>query len=139
MLDVTCAIIIKDNRILATQRSATMNLPLKWEFPGGKVEADESPTDCITREIREELNIDIRITGTLPPVEHDYERFRIRLIPFVAAYVAGEIALKEHTQYIWLHLGDLESIDWAAADIPVVQHFIRSNRERAWCLAPEDS
>lgn len=133
MLEVTCAIIIKDNLILATQRSASMNLPLKWEFPGGKIESGEDARDCIAREIREELNIGIRIIDALPPVEHDYGKFQIRLIPFVAAYVSGEIALKEHAQYIWSHLDELDTLDWAAADVPVVQHFLRVNEVKGWC------
>lgn len=133
MLEVTCAIIIKDHRILVTQRSATMSLPLKWEFPGGKIEPGEMATDCITREIREELNIEISIHEPLPPTEHDYGKFRIRLIPFVAAYVSGDISLKEHAHYLWASLDELEGLDWAAADVPVGQHFLRVNEEKGWC------
>ncbi len=59
MLNVTCAIILFQNKILVTQRSESMKLPLKWEFPGGKLEPGESEEACIIREIKEELNLNI--------------------------------------------------------------------------------
>ncbi len=65
MIDVTCAIILRDGKILATQRSEKMNLPLKWEFPGGKIEQNETPGNCLQREIREELNLEIELLKKL--------------------------------------------------------------------------
>jgi len=111
-----------------------MRLPLKWEFPGGKIEYGEDARKCIVREIREELNIKIRIIDALPPVDHDYGEFQIRLIPFVATFLSGEIELKEHVQYVWLPLDELSTPDWAAADIPVMQHFLEANDAKEWCL-----
>ncbi|WP_341832439.1 NUDIX domain-containing protein [Sphingobacterium thalpophilum] len=74
MLQVTCAIIEHANKILICQRSASMKLPLKWEFPGGKIETGESKEECLRREIKEELQIDISIHSALTMVEC---RFRI--------------------------------------------------------------
>lgn len=125
MIGVTCAIIIdKENKILATQRSASMKLPLKWEFPGGKIEAGETPEECLTREIKEELNIDINITGSLQWFEHHYETFSIRLFPFLCEVKAGEIKLTEHSAYVWLRTGDLVGLDWAEADLPLVKELL---------------
>ena len=70
MLEVTCAIIVHENKILICQRSAAMKMPLKWEFPGGKVEDGESKEDCLRREIWEELRIHITINKVLTLVEY---------------------------------------------------------------------
>ncbi|MFC4873621.1 (deoxy)nucleoside triphosphate pyrophosphohydrolase [Negadavirga shengliensis] len=120
MLEVTCAVIIKRNLVLAVQRSHTMALPLKWEFPGGKVEPGETEETCLMREIQEELGVEIELNRKLESVEHDYGDFAIRLIPFLATIRSGEIQLKEHRDFCWLSLSNLRKLDWAAADLPVV-------------------
>ena len=125
MLDVTCAIIFFDDKILVTQRSATMNLPLKWEFPGGKLEANENEVDCIRREIKEEINIEIEIVEKLPNSIYDYGSFKINLIPFVAKYVSGEIKLVEHADYKLLKSNELQHLDWANADWPLVKEITK--------------
>ena len=76
--------ILFDDKILVTQRSEEMKLPLKWEFPGGKLEENESEIDCIKREIKEEINIEIDIVKQLSDSFYDYGSFQIKLIPFVA-------------------------------------------------------
>lgn len=125
MLQVTCAIIKIENIVLVTQRSATMKLPFKWEFPGGKIENCESETACILREIKEEINIEITITQKLTPVIYDYGTFKINLIPFLAQYISGEITLAEHAAYKLLEKKELINLDWAAADLPIVEEFLR--------------
>ena len=80
LIKVVCAIININNKILAVQRSQTMNQPLKWEFPGGKIEPGESFEDCIKREIKEELNIEIVLLKRLSTINHDYPNFSIQLI-----------------------------------------------------------
>lgn len=120
-IHVTCAIIHFGNKILAVQRSQTMNLPLKWEFPGGKIEIGESEIECIKREILEELNIHIKINGKLTPVFHQYPTFKINLIPFFAEYVSGDLLLKEHADYVFLEKDELKNLDWAEADLPIVE------------------
>jgi len=122
---VTCAIIINSqNQILVTQRSSTMHLPLKWEFPGGKIEENETPEACLIREIREELNIDIEIIEGLSPNDYQYADKFIRLIPFICKQTGGEIELKEHAEYKWLDRTNLLDLDWAAADVGVVREFL---------------
>lgn len=126
MINVTCAIILQGDKILATQRSAEMNLPLKWEFPGGKIEIGENAEACILREIKEELNIDIKITQRLTNSIYQYPTFTINLIPFLGKYLAGEIVLAEHSDFRWLEKSELMSLDWAPADIPIVEEILKS-------------
>jgi len=127
MINVTCAIIVKEGKFLVTQRSETMKLPLKWEFPGGKLEDGESEINCIKREIREELNIEIDIIGKLKNNKHDYGTLQINLIPFIANYISGEIKLTEHANYKQLEKSELLNLDWAEADLPILDELIKSN------------
>lgn len=124
MLEVTCAIIVHEGKILICQRSATMKMPLKWEFPGGKVEDGESKEDCLRREIQEELNIDITIGQALTPVEHQYPDFSLCLYPFVCNLEAGFVHPTEHAQTLWVEAKDLQKYDWAEADVPIVNEYL---------------
>ena len=99
IINVTCAIIVKENKVLVVQRSEKMKLPLKWEFPGGKIEENESEIDCIKREIKEELNIEINVIKKLSCSIYDYGTFKINLIPFIVNHIIGEISLTEHKAY----------------------------------------
>jgi 8-oxo-dGTP diphosphatase len=120
-ISVVCAIIICKEKVLAVQRGQEMSLPLKWEFPGGKIEQNETEEACIKREIREELNIEILLLKKLSTSYYDYPNISIELIPFVAQYISGEIILKEHQSYQLLTLAELDSLDWAEADLPIVK------------------
>jgi 8-oxo-dGTP diphosphatase len=125
VIDVTCALIIDDqNRLFAAQRSSTMNLPLKWELPGGKIEPNESAEACLVREIAEELNIQIKILKELIPNTHSYPSITIRLIPFVCKRIGGEIELKEHINLRWLNADEMLDLDWADADVPIINDFL---------------
>lgn len=127
MLQVTCAIILNGDKVLVTQRSEKMSFPLKWEFPGGKIEMGETAENCLMREINEELKIIISILEELIPVQYPYDSFTINLIPFVAKYESGEIHLSEHKAFKWLKNEELKSLDWASADIPVLDEFLKQN------------
>ena len=130
MIDVSCAIILhQSGKILVTQRSASMPLPLKWEFPGGKVEQGETPEASLIREIKEELDLTIEITGSLTPNTHSYGQKTIRLIPFICTITGGAISLKEHVAYFWLNKNELLGLDWAEADVPVVREFLKRFKE----------
>lgn len=126
MLEVTCAIIQNGQRLLICQRSEAMRLPLKWEFPGGKVENNETTESCIVREIKEELNLDVAVWKALNPVTHHYPEFSIRLYPFVCRLLGGELKLKEHKQALWVARSELLNFDWAAADRPVVDEVVHA-------------
>lgn len=126
MVLVTCAIIEHDGKILCAQRSEKMNLPFKWEFPGGKVEKGEDLETSLKREIKEELGVEIMVCKRLPANTHSYSKQEsIKLIPFRCSLHTFEIDLKEHLKIEWVALHDLNKLDWAAADIPIVQYYIQ--------------
>src|SRR5512134_3336222 len=91
-LQVACAVIGRGGLILAAQRSGSMSLPLKWEFPGGKIRAGERPEECLARELVEELGVIVRVGGALPATTHRYPDFTVTLYPFLCAIDSGEIA-----------------------------------------------
>jgi 8-oxo-dGTP diphosphatase len=118
---VVCAIIIFNEKILAVQRGPQMSLPMKWEFPGGKIEENETEEACIKREIREELNIEILLLKKLSSSFYKYPNINVELIPYVAQYLTGEIELKEHQSYQLLTLAELNNLDWAEADLSIIK------------------
>jgi 8-oxo-dGTP diphosphatase len=125
VINVTCALIVNAaGQIFAAQRSPIMSLPLKWEFPGGKIEPNESEEDCLIREIKEELNVDIKIIKSIPINIHHYPQVSITLIPFVCEMIGGKIELKEHVQFKWLDKNELLDLDWAEADIPIIKNYL---------------
>lgn len=130
-IQVACAIIEKEGKVLSTQRSKAMSLPLKWEFPGGKIKDGESLSECLKRELLEELGIETAIDHPLPPVTHNYQTFSVTLHPCVCRIVSGEITLHEHVALAWLTPRELHTLDWAEADVPVIQlyrEFLRDHQ-----------
>lgn len=126
-MKVSCAIIERNGLVLCTQRSAAMRLPLKWEFPGGKVEADETAEQCLIRECGEELNLQLEISAAMPSVKYEYAAgLWLELIPFRCNVVGGKLELREHASAKWLAPKDLPGLDWAEADIEVVQNYLDS-------------
>lgn len=125
-LQVACAIIEREGSVLVTQRSAAMSLPLKWEFPGGKIYSSELPKDCLQRELIEELGLNISIGYELPLHTHSYQTFTVTLYPFICTIESGELTLHEHAAFAWLTPKELHALDWAEADLPVIQNYIDS-------------
>lgn len=126
-LRVTCAIVEEAGKVLVAQRSAGMMPPLKWEFPGGKVEPGESEEDCLKRECREELNLEVEVLERLTPSLYVQPTGRrLTLIPFRCRRVAGEVVLSEHADARWLPPQHLRGLDWAPADVPIVEEYLRS-------------
>jgi 8-oxo-dGTP diphosphatase len=99
-------------------------LPLKWEFPGVKLESGESKTDCLLREIKKELNLEISISKQLSMVEHHYTDFSLHLHPFICEYKGGELLAAEHAQVKWESIDKLKDYDWEEADVPVMEELI---------------
>lgn len=120
---VACAIIERNGKVLAAQRSSTMSLPLKWEFPGGKIKDGERPEECLKRELLEELGIEIAVGKPLSPITHQYSTFTVTLYPFICKITTGEISLHEHKAIIWLHHDRLRELDWAEADLPLLEDY----------------
>jgi 8-oxo-dGTP diphosphatase len=116
---VVGAAIVADGRVLATQRSAGMALPLLWEFPGGKVEPGESEPEALRRECLEELAVEISVGARVEP-EVPVVNGTMVLRVWTAVLVAGELELREHAAARWLAADELWSVEWAPADLPIV-------------------
>ena len=118
------AAVIEDSqgRVLVAKRPPHKHLALKWEFPGGKVEAPELPESALARELREELGIAVEIVRALPRFTHDYGTVVIAMIPFVCRLVPGSAAPHphEHVALRWVYRAELATLDLAAADLPIV-------------------
>jgi len=127
-LQVACAIIEHDGKVLAAQRSERMSLPLKWEFPGGKINEQEAPEACLVREVMEELGLRVTVGMSLPKVSHAYADFSVTLHPFICTIAAGVLTLHEHKTIKWLQPAGLMSLDWAAADIPIITTYLAQMR-----------
>ena len=123
-LHVACAVIEQEGKVLAAQRSAAMSLPLKWEFPGGKIEAGESPEDCLARELKEELGVTVFIGAALSQVTHDYADFTVTLYPFTCRLSDGLLTMHEHHALRWIEPERMPELDWAAADLPVICEYL---------------
>ena len=121
MIDVCCALIFRENRLLAVQRGLNSDHPGKWEFPGGKTEPGETAVRCIQREIAEELAVNIEVEAYLFPVCHDYGTKHIRLHLFICRISGGELLLAEHGALRWLTAGEMDEPDWLPPDRELLQ------------------
>lgn len=121
-IPVVCALIEHDDRLLLAQRPAHKHLPLKWEFPGGKVEPGEKPADAIVREIREELGCEIVVKRALAGFIHDYQTVVIEMLPFICGLAPKSSTPHphEHVALAWVRPEELSNYDLAAADLPVI-------------------
>jgi 8-oxo-dGTP diphosphatase len=119
-IEVVGAVIIRDGSIFCAQRGPDGNLPGMWEFPGGKVEQDESHRDALEREIREELNCRVRVGAEVASTRHTYEFGNVSLTTYYCELVDAEPTLSEHQSAVWLLPSELHSVDWAPADLPAV-------------------
>ncbi len=124
-IPVSCAIIERDGLVLAAQRSPVMSLPLKWEFPGGKIDHGETPEECLRREVMEEMGIRVNVGKELPRHTHRYPGFAVTLYPFICTIESGDIIiLHEHADMVWLPPKRLCELDWAEADFPVIESYL---------------
>ena len=114
-VEVVAAIIIKDDSVFATQRGYG-EFQGWWEFPGGKMEAGESPQEALKREIREELDADVLVKELLETVEWDYPNFHLTMHCFICSLLSESIHLNEHEAATWLTHETLRSVKWLPAD-----------------------
>jgi 8-oxo-dGTP diphosphatase len=125
IIAVTCAIIRnEDEKILVVQRGPDTDHPMKWEFPGGKIDSGESEEECIEREIREELSMDIVICSRLADVEFNYGFKKIVLIPFICDTLDELPVLSEHIAFKWIDPHELKDIDLSGADRIVADNYL---------------
>lgn len=114
-IEVVAAIIIRDGKVFATQRGYG-EWKDWWEFPGGKIEAGECPQEALVREIREELEAEIKVGELIETVEWDYPAFHLTMHCFVCSLVSKSMHLNEHEASAWLTRETLHSVKWLPAD-----------------------
>lgn len=120
VIKVVAAIMIQNGRVFATQRGYG-EFKDGWEFPGGKVEPEETPQEALVREIKEEVNTVIEVGELLDTVEYDYPDFHLSMDCFICKIIAGDLELKEHEDARWLTTETLDSVDWLPADLDLIQ------------------
>ena len=133
IIEVCAAIIINNNKILLTQRGYG-EYKDKWEFPGGKIEENETKEETIIREIKEELDASIKVEKFLTKVEYDYTSFYLKMNVFIASLTSSHLLFKEHESYKWIdvsELNDLDALDLLPADrliIPYLKDYLSSKK-----------
>jgi 8-oxo-dGTP diphosphatase len=118
---VVGAVIIEKGKILCAQRGADKELPLKWEFPGGKIEEGESLQEALRREIVEEMQCGIEIGDQIEHTVYEYDFGIVHLTTFYCRLTSGKPVLTEHASMKWLSPDELTSLDWAPADLPAIE------------------
>ena len=118
-IEVVAAVLLKDKQVLATQRGYG-DLQGRWEFPGGKIEPGEVHKVALSREIEEELDVQITVGDFLITVEYDYPNFHLIMHAYQCELL-GDFHLQEHSAARWLNLETLYDVDWLEADLPIVE------------------
>lgn len=126
-IEVVAAIIEYDNKILCVQRNENKlkYISKKWEFPGGKIESGETKEETIKREILEELKMQLDIQVEFISITHQYPDFSLTMHSFICNCKNPILTLTEHIDFKWLNKDELAHLDWAAADIPLVNELIK--------------
>lgn len=121
VIRVVGAIVERDGAVFAARRNADRSAGGLWEFPGGKIEADESPEDALRRELREELDVDISVGPFIERSLSDVESVQIELSCYAAHFDGDDpVASSDHDAMQWVPLGELGSLAWAPGDVPII-------------------
>ena len=118
-INVVAAVIMKEGKVFATQRGYG-EFKDGWEFPGGKVEAGESPEEAVRREIREELEVEVNVGDLIDTIEYDYPAFHLSMKCYACTIAGGSPHLLEHEAARWLSADQLDSVAWLPADITLI-------------------
>ena len=121
IVKVSAGVIIDKDKVLITRRAPKENYGGGWEFPGGKIEGDETQEECLLRELKEELNIQVIVGKRCSEVTHDYGTIRINLIAYYCTITDGEISISVHDKFKWIKINDLLQYDLLPADIPIAK------------------
>ena len=127
-INVVAALITDGKRVFATARGYG-NYKGWWEFPGGKLEAGESPEEALAREIREELESEISVDEYIDTVEYDYPEFHLSMRCYWCSLISGDLVLKEAEDAKWLDVETIDSVKWLPADITLIE---KIKKRMAW-------
>ena len=122
-IEVVGAIICRDSRILAAKRADHKSQGSLWEFPGGKVEPNESAEEALERELLEEMGLSCEVGAYIGAVEYSYPDLRILLHAFEINAFTGDFTLVDHSEVKWIQLNECDGLDWAKADIPLIEMY----------------
>ncbi|MCI6861161.1 MAG: (deoxy)nucleoside triphosphate pyrophosphohydrolase [Prevotella sp.] len=122
-IEVVAAVIRKDDKIFTTQRGYG-EWKDWWEFPGGKMEQEETPEEALKREIHEELSTDISVDEFLCTVEYDYPKFHLVMHCYMCSLLTDSLHLNEHEAAKWLGREELTSVKWLPADVEVIERLL---------------
>lgn len=125
-INVTGAVLTDGNKVLAAQRGPDKALPGFWEFPGGKIESGETPEESLARELEEELLCQASIGEYITTTEYEYDFGTVVLSTYFCTLIKGEPQLTEHTEIRWVPASELDTLEWAPADIPAVQIIMKN-------------
>jgi 8-oxo-dGTP diphosphatase len=128
MFIVTAAAMVRDGKVLIAQREAGSHMGLRWEFPGGKLEPDEDPEECIVREIKEELDLDIEVIDIYKVVKFKYEEKDILLLCYLCKILSGKGKPLECNDFKWVERDKLSEYEFVPADLPIVEKIMRDER-----------
>lgn len=128
MFIVTAAAMVRDGKVLIAQREAGSHMGLRWEFPGGKLEPDEAPEECIVREIKEELDLDIEVIDIYKVVKFKYEEKDILLLCYLCKILSGKGKPLECNDFKWVERDKLSEYEFVPADLQIVEKIMRDER-----------
>lgn len=128
MLIVAAAIILDNDKVLIAQREEGSNMEFKWEFPGGKLEKDETPEQCLVREIKEELDMTIEPVDIYKAVRHKHKDKDILLLAYICKHIQGEGRAIECNDFKWISLDELSKYEYTPADVEIVEKLRQDSR-----------
>lgn len=125
-IEVVAAIVLRSEKILCVQRGENKYpyISRKYEFPGGKTEPGESREEAVKRELGEELKMKIEVQKAFMTIRHQYPDFHLTMHTFLCTSQTPTVTLTEHINYRWLTKNELRDLDWAEADLPIIEKLI---------------
>ncbi|OGI01240.1 MAG: hypothetical protein A2Y25_01775 [Candidatus Melainabacteria bacterium GWF2_37_15] len=123
---VTAGIIEKDGKVLIARRKSGKCIGAKWEFPGGKLEVGETLEECLKRELKEELDVEVKVGEFVASSKFICKNREIELVAFRVAYISGDIVLIDHDEVQWVKPSELRNYEFTLPDVPIVEKFLEN-------------
>ena len=130
MIEVTAAILEEGNKIMIARRAHGKHLAGHWEFPGGKIEPQETPESCLSRELKEEFEIEASIENYIGESIFEYPDKTIKLLAYTGEIISGEMKLNDHDKIEWIHLEEINKYKLAPADLPLIAIYDKARNNR---------